>query len=131
MVDWTQMTQFRGITLNGCKVLGWSRTPSALTIRLIARLQPGAEGFEQPGPGEDACYRWATLVFPDVERVMGLRHVLEVPEMHGPLGETYYGYIEELHEAAPGHYELNGPMGELTVRGGAPRLEVDGAESAA
>ncbi|MBN8280197.1 MAG: hypothetical protein J0M16_06285 [Gammaproteobacteria bacterium] len=109
-----QMPDLRGVMLEDSWVLGWAQEHRRLTFRLEASLHPPHPAYEQPRPGEWACYRTAVLTFEDVESIQGLRSMTDAPSTTDPDGSKDYGSIDAFSETRNG-YVITGDFGEVIV----------------
>jgi hypothetical protein len=121
MVTWPDMPEFNGIDLSESYVLGWSTGGGELRFELDAVLTPAHPKYSIPPPHEWACYRRATLVFPEVTLIRGLASLDDVRASVDAAGELDYGNIDTL-EALEHGYRIVGDFGDVLVESSAPRL---------
>jgi hypothetical protein len=123
METWLQMAEFNGIDLSESYILGWSSDAGELRFELDAVLLPDHPEYSAPNPNEWACYRHATLIFPDVSAVRGLPSRNDVHPYTDASGEADYGCIDAL-ESVDGQYRIQVDFGVVFVKSGSPRLEL-------
>lgn len=109
------MNEFRGVDLEDSSVLSWYDAEHALVFQIEASLWPGHPDYVEPPESDWTCYKKATLSFPAVERVDGLRQMYEVTPTADPDGSIDYGCIDALQRNKDGSYLLCGNFGDVTI----------------
>ena len=122
-MNWNQIELFKGIDLNDSFVLGWVQESDLLRFELEASIWPESNYYSKPIAGEYTCYRKATLIFKDFQRIVGLKSIELVPSATDPDGTVDFGNIETLSETENG-FQLSGDFGSVNIIGGELRFEV-------
>jgi hypothetical protein len=115
MTPWEDMELFRHVLVTDCFVLSWAEHDGSLTFEVEASLWPGHPLYSKPPKTDWTCYRKATLRFPGVRRIEGLRTMAETPSTTDPDDSIDYGSFHGLHLADDGRYHLSGDFGEVTI----------------
>ena len=115
MTTWEDMEPFRHVLVTDCFVLSWAERDGSLVFEVEASLWPCHPLYTKPPKTDWTCYRKATLRFPKVRRIEGLRAMAETPSTTDPDGSVDYGSFHGLHQADDGHYHLSGEFGEVTI----------------
>lgn len=122
--NWTDLREFRAVNLTESFVLSWDTESDSLEIDLDLALAPEHAFYERPRPNERACYRPATLEFPDCSRIesaadrsTGDTVALTAAKLNG-------GKISGLRLIDDGHYEITGSFGKVEIRAERPILRL-------
>ena len=126
VTDWRELREFKAVDLTESFVLSWSTDAESLLIDLDLYLCPDHAFYEKPRPAEKACFRPATLEFPDCSDVVSGADrgiVRSVPDKAATLG---HGAIEGLKRIGDGRYEISGKFGQVRIDAGRPVLRLKG-----
>lgn len=121
-MDWTELELFSGIDLNDSFVLGWKAEDRRLSFEIELSIWPESSYYEIPKKGEYTCYRKASLVFDQFEKISGLLSMDDAPSSTDASGEIDYGTIDRL-VVIGNQYFVEGDFGRVEVQGGDLRLE--------
>lgn len=116
-MDWTQIKVFKGIDLNDSFVLSWKLSANNLAIEVEASIWPESVYYQEPLDDEYTCYKKASLVFENTEKITGLLDIKSVKPTSDPDGSIDYGNIETLVENDSG-FLLSGAFGSVEIIGG-------------
>ena len=70
VTDWRELHEFNAIDMSKSYVLSWDTDSESLLIDLDLFLCPNHAFYEKPRPAEKACFRPATLEFPNCSDVV-------------------------------------------------------------
>ena len=116
-MDWTDISDFKGIDLNDSFVLSWNQTSDKVEINLEASIWPQSAYYIKPKSGEHTCYRRATLTIFGAVEVTGLLPMDAVKPTVDPDGTEDYGTIDSLTQNSTG-YSIFGEFGLMHISGG-------------
>lgn len=116
-MEWTELSDFKGIDLNDSFVLGWEQSTDKLEFSLEASIWPQSTYYITPKQNEHTCYRKATLTFSSIDEVNGLRSMESVKPTIDPDGTSDYGNIDSLIQNSNG-YSIVGEFGSVKILGG-------------
>ena len=117
------MELFEGIDLNDSFILNWGLQQNSLHFDLEASIWPASEFYTKPKDGEYTCYRSATLVFENLESIVGLRSLDSVRATADPGGTIDYGNIDALQRTKNG-FSIEGNFGSVKVVGGELKFKI-------
>jgi hypothetical protein len=114
------LAALRAVALQDSFVEQFRMTRGQLEFSLDTCLQPDHPLYRTPMSGEAACYVKATLVFPNLTRLVfsDSGH----PEITGALGESDHGSIDQLHHGPQG-FIIRGDFGVFEVASDPPILQ--------
>jgi hypothetical protein len=95
-MDWTQIKAFKGIDLNDSFILSWKVSSNNLAFEVEASIWPESIYYQEPVADEYTCYKQASLVFENTEKITGLLNQESVKPTEDPDGSLDYGNIETL-----------------------------------
>lgn len=116
-MDWTELSEFKGIDLNDSFVLSWNQTSDKVEINIEASIWPQSAYYIKPKSNEHTCYRRATLIISGVIEVSGLLPMDAVKPTIDPDGTEDYGNIDSLTQI-PSGYSIAGEFGLVQISGG-------------
>ena len=116
-MDWTELSEFKGIDLNDSFVLSWEQTSDKIVFNLEASIWPQSPHYSKPEPNEHTCYRKASLSFTGIKEINGLQPIETVKPTIDPDGTSDYGTIELLTQYSNG-YSIVGEFGAVKITGG-------------
>jgi hypothetical protein len=115
MLEWRDNPLFQHVDLEDSWIRAWTFDLGEHLLRFEVELsiRPGHSDYEPPAPTLHTCYRHATLVFADVQRLSGLRRMDEVV---GTVerGGTDYGSFDGCAVTSKGEWTLDGDFGHVT-----------------
>ncbi len=126
VTDWRELHEFNAIDMSKSYVLSWDTDSESLLIDLDLFLCPNHAFYEKPRPAEKACFRPATLEFPNCSDVVSGADrgiVRSVPDKAATLG---HGAIEGLKRIGDGRYEISGKFGQVRIDAERPLLRLKG-----
>lgn len=116
-------SQFFGVLIEDCWVLGWRTDGDTLIFDILASLWPGHPNYEAPKPNEWTCYKRSELVFHGVRKVSGLLPVHEVRQTVDPDGSVDYGSLDSI-KVIPDGFSIIGDFGDVAVSATSVQLRV-------
>lgn len=123
-MDWTQLSEFKGIDLNDSFVLNWHQTSDKVEINLEASIWPQSAYYIKPKINEHTCYRGATLTILGAIEVTGLLSMDSVKPMIDPDGAEDYGNVDSLTQTSNG-YSIAGEFGLVQISGGKLEFKIN------
>ena len=123
-MDWTELSEFKGIDLNDSFVLSWYQTSDKVEIRLEASIWPQSAYYIKPKSDEHTCYRRATLTILGAVKVTGLLPMDTVEPTIDPDGTEDYGNIDSLLKISNG-YSITGEFGLVQISGGKLEFKIN------
>ena len=116
--DWTELREFRHIELTRSFVIAWRTEASTLVVEVDLCLAEAHPFYEAPRPSEKACFRAATIEFPDCTGVS----TDAGPDGTAPSewGGAGIGAIAGLQRTGEGEYCIVGAFGKVRIIGGRP-----------
>lgn len=118
-INWTDLREFRAVDLTRSFILSWKMEADSLLIDLDLSLLPEHAFYEEPRPSEVACFRPATLEFPQFtgatdSSAAKIKLVASLP----------HGQISGLRLVVDGEYELSGEFGTVRILSERPLLRL-------
>lgn len=123
-MDWTELSEFKGIDLNDSFVLSWNQTNDKVEINLEASIWPQSAYYSKPKSNEYTCYRRATLTILGAVEVTGLLPMDAVKPTIDPDGTEDYGNIDSLRQSSNG-YSIAGEFGIVQISGGKLEFKIN------
>lgn len=102
-MDWTELSEFKGIDLNDSFVLSWEQSADKVEFNIEASVWPQSAHYSKPKPNEHTCYRKATLTFSGAKEVNGLLPMKVLKPTIDPDGTSDYGSIYSLIQNLDGY----------------------------
>ncbi|MFE1292762.1 hypothetical protein [Streptomyces sp. NPDC058751] len=125
--DYPSFPGFENAYLEDSYVLDVAVHPGILTLQLDLLLLPSHPEWRHPLPGERACFRPATIVFPRVRDVRWTGQGVVKPAI-GASGTLDFGSVDSLTRDAD-NYMLLGDWGKILLKSDMPFLSIDGSPS--
>lgn len=116
-MDWTELSEFKGIDLYDSFVLSWEHTSNKIVFNLEVSIWPQSTFYSKPEPNEHTCYRKASLSFTGIKEINGLLPIETVKPTIDPDGTSDYGTIEAFAQVING-YSITGEFGVVKILGG-------------
>jgi hypothetical protein len=116
---------FEEVSLEDSYVLDIEVHPGILTIKLDLLLLPGHPQHRTPQPGERACFRSATIVFPSVRGLRWTGQDVVRPAIDAS-GTLDFGSVDSMTRIGSG-YQVLGDWGEINLESAVPSLSIDAA----
>ncbi|MFE9056907.1 hypothetical protein [Streptomyces mutabilis] len=118
------LPEFENVSLEDSYVLDIAVHPGLLTLKLDLLLLPRHSGYRAPLPGERACFRPATVVFPSV-RALHWTGQGVVKAAIDASGSADYGSVDALITLDEDKYKILGDWGEIIVQSETPSVSID------
>ena len=123
-MDWTELSEFKGIDLNDSFVLSWNKTSDKVEFNLEASIWPQSAYYIKPKSNEHTCYRKATLAILGAVEITGLLPMDAVKPTTDPDGTEDFGNIDSLIQS-PNGYSIAGEFGSVQISGGKLEFKIN------